>query len=122
MAEEEETLRELREGLASKRRSAEIVADDGGRCRLTLRVTAELSDGLEVIRMASGVNKNAFCEDVLLRAVRAQLKALSEELDEGEVDVLLKLARRGRTLSGSSRRRRGGRVGKSRSGGDISST
>jgi len=51
----------------------------GERRRLTIRLTKRTIVDLEVIKVASGEDKNAFCERHLAQAAEAKLKELKEK-------------------------------------------
>lgn len=68
-----------------------------GRVRVTLRVTDEVAGGLDIIATVGGQSKNAFCESVLRKAVKAKVAALKGSMSAEEWDVILRLVRRRQT-------------------------
>ncbi|WP_143149168.1 hypothetical protein [Hyphomicrobium sp. CS1BSMeth3] len=91
---------------------AEVVVAEAsgiGRVRVTLRVTDEVAEGLDIIATVGGQSKNSFCEAALRRAVKAKVAALKGAVSAEEWDVLLRLVRR-RQAGGARGRGDGGAV------------
>ena len=70
----------------------------GERRRLNLRLPASLTDGLAVLCLASGVDKNAFCEEVLGAAVEKQLEKVRKRYKPEEWEGILRCVREGKEL------------------------
>jgi len=70
----------------------------GERRRLNLRLPASLTDDLAVLCLASGVDKNAFCEEVLGAAVEKQLEKVRKRYKPEEWEGILRCVREGKEL------------------------
>jgi hypothetical protein len=62
------------------------------RLRVYLRVGDEVACGLQLVKLAGGVDINKFGEDALLLAVRERLELLRRGFDDHAWDSLVKLA------------------------------
>lgn len=54
----------------------------GARRRLNLRLSEELARDLDVLQLAEGLEKNAFCEEVIREAVDRRLASIRQRLGE----------------------------------------
>jgi hypothetical protein len=70
----------------------------GERRRLNLRLPETLTDDLAVLCMASGVDKNAFCEEVLGTAIKKQLEKVRQRYKPEEWEGILRCVREGKGL------------------------
>jgi hypothetical protein len=70
----------------------------GERRRLNLRLPASLTDGLAVLCLASGIDKNAFCEEALSSAVEKQLEKVRKRYKPEEWEGILRCVREGKEL------------------------
>ena len=70
----------------------------GERHRLNLRLPASLTDDLAVLCLASGVDKNAFCEEILGAAVEKQLEKVRKRYKPEEWEGILRCVREGKGL------------------------
>jgi hypothetical protein len=66
----------------------------GQRVRLNLRVPVDVLEELQIIKVATGVDKNAFCVDVLVKAIRGRVDKLKAEHDEAEWGAITRCAKR----------------------------
>jgi hypothetical protein len=69
----------------------------GDRRRVNLRLPEDICDHLDVIRIASGLAKNAFCENALREATMNRIKELKAQHDPKAWETILacaKVARR----------------------------
>lgn len=66
----------------------------GQRVRLNLRVPADVLEELMIIKAATGVDKNAFCVEVLVKAVRTRVDRLKAEHDADEWAAIARCAKR----------------------------
>lgn len=89
-----EELRRRFEGTAESRRRRRRKDYLGNRGRLNLRVSEEVARGLEILKVASGVDKNGFCERVIGAAVTEQLEALRLKLGEEKWEAIVRSAGR----------------------------
>jgi len=62
------------------------------RLRVYLRVNDEVACGLQLVKLAGGVDINKFGEDALLAAVRERIELLRQGFDEHAWDSLVRLA------------------------------
>src|SRR5882724_1347001 len=51
---------------------------------------------LQIIKTAMGINKNVFCEEVLVKVIRERVAELRAELEPGQWDVIVRCADGGR--------------------------
>jgi hypothetical protein len=70
----------------------------GERRRLNLRLPAALTEALAVLCLASGVDKNAFCEEILGEAVEKQLEKVRKRYKPEEWEGILRCVREGKGL------------------------
>jgi hypothetical protein len=70
----------------------------GERHRLNLRLPAALTEDLAVLCLASGVDKNAFCEEILGTAVEKQLEKVRKRYKPEEWEGILRCVREGKGL------------------------
>ncbi|CEJ87872.1 hypothetical protein HYPGJ_31433 [Hyphomicrobium sp. GJ21] len=68
----------------------------GYRRKLVIRVDNELMAELQLLKVVSGENKNAFCVRVLKARVVEALKQEKEKHDPSDWQVLIRVAREGR--------------------------
>jgi hypothetical protein len=66
----------------------------GTRARLNLRVSVDVLEELMIIKTATGVDKNAFCVDVLVKAIRGRVDKLKTEHDAADWAVISRCAKR----------------------------
>ena len=70
----------------------------GERRRLNLRLPAALTDDMAVLCLASGVDKNTLCEEVLSAAVEKQLEKVRKRYSPEEWEGILRCVREGKEL------------------------
>ena len=70
----------------------------GERRRLNLRLPAALIDDIAVLCLASGVDKNTLCEEVLSAAVEKQLEKVRKRYSPEEWEGILRCVREGKEL------------------------
>ncbi|MBT3071444.1 hypothetical protein KKP04_11270 [Rhodomicrobium sp. Az07] len=68
----------------------------GERRRLNLRLPDPLAQDLAVLCLASGVDKNAFCEQVLSSAIENQLEQVRQRYKPEEWEGILRCVREGK--------------------------
>ena len=64
----------------------------GKRQRVNLRVKEDIARGLEILKLANGVDKNSFCESAIGEAVDEELRHLRERLGEKEWETIVRRA------------------------------
>lgn len=67
----------------------------GERRRLNLRLSLTVMKRLQLIKVVSGVAKNAFCEKVIEEAVDKRVKELQAEYDTATWEALVRCAEAG---------------------------
>lgn len=65
----------------------------GERARLNLRISAELARDLELLRLATGVDKNVVCEDILRSVIAERVAAEKQRLGTAAWEVIARCAR-----------------------------
>jgi hypothetical protein len=68
----------------------------GERQRLNLRLGEDIAADLQIIKVVSGIDKNAFCEAVLRDAIRNRIRELQSQHDAAAWETLTKCARSGK--------------------------
>jgi hypothetical protein len=66
----------------------------GVRARLNLRMPVDVLEELQIIKVATGVDKNNFCVDALVKAIRGRVDKLKAEHDEAEWGAITRCAKR----------------------------
>lgn len=68
----------------------------GDRRRVNLRIPEEVLNGLQLIKVATGEDKNSFCERILTEAIRTKIQELRSRHDEAAWQALKDVAQRKR--------------------------
>lgn len=68
----------------------------GVRKRMNLRITEEIAINLQIIKLATGEDKNTYCERTLRDAIDSKLTELKSRHDPATWETFLKVARRER--------------------------
>ena len=68
----------------------------GARGRLNLRLPQDVLEDLQIVKTASGVDKNAFCEGILVKAIRDRVGKLKGVYDAAGWAIVTQCAKRRR--------------------------
>lgn len=82
----------LKVGAGSTRR----VDYKGARARLNLRIEPDVAFNLHMIKLATGENKNSFCERVLAERIAEKVKELRARYDDAVWQLLADCAKKRR--------------------------
>lgn len=66
----------------------------GARKRMNLRITEEIAASLQLIKLATGEDKNTYCERTLKEAIDNKLAELKAKHDPAAWEALVKVAKR----------------------------
>ncbi|WP_414463405.1 hypothetical protein [Hyphomicrobium sp. DY-1] len=80
----------LKVGSGSTRR----VDFKGNRARLNLRIEPDVAFNLHIVKLATGENKNSFCERVLAEAIAEKVKELRSRYDDAAWQALADCAKK----------------------------
>jgi hypothetical protein len=85
-----------RSEMAPKRSVARRTDFKGARGRLNLRLPEDVLEDLQIVKTASGVDKNAFCEGILVKAIRDRIGKLKGVYDAAGWAIVTQCAKRSR--------------------------